>query len=38
MSQQGASATATVTRLACEQALRGTLVVGGGGLGAGKEG
>ena len=31
MSQQGASATTTVMRLASEQALRGTLVVGGGG-------
>ena len=37
MSQQGASVTTTVTRLACEQACRGTMVVGGGGQGERKE-
>ena len=31
MSQQEVSVTTTVTRLACEQAFRGTLAVGGGG-------
>ena len=37
MSQQGASVTTTVTRLACEQAFRGTMAVGGGGQGERKE-
>ena len=38
MSQQGASVTTTVMKLACEQAFRGTLAVGRGEGGRGKEG